>query len=203
MPTNSRKGSFAGWNRMAEDSEARTVRTPFLNTAAGYGAMRTVRRSVLLTAVFFVASVSPSLGVQDSDTAAVRRVVEGFAEYSQAGNLAALDTLFGAGRGVHIIEGSGVNHGWIDYRDNHLKPELDSFRNFRYTYSAVEPVVRGNVAWAAFRYTLGADTPNGHVEAEGRGTMILEKQQGRWVIVHMHTSGRRVNPSSGGQPRTR
>ena len=157
-----------------------------------------IRRSALVAVALVMATAAAAHAAQDADTAAVRRVVEGFAVYAEAGNLTALDTLFGAGRGVHIIEGSGVNHGWVDYRDNHLKPELGSFRNFRYTYSSVEPVVRGNVAWAAFRYALSADTPGGHVESEGRGTMILEKQEGRWVIVHMHTSGRRVNPPSGG-----
>jgi ketosteroid isomerase-like protein len=47
------------------------------------------------------------------------------------------------------------------------------------------------VAWTPFRYELSADTPQGHVELEGRGTAVLEKRAGRWVIVHLHTSGRR------------
>lgn len=158
------------------------------------GWYRMSARSVAVAVALVVAAVT-AVEAQDADVAAVRRVVEGFAEYTQAGNLAAIDTLFGTGRGVHIIEGSGVNHGWSDYRDSHLKPELDTFRNFKYTYSAVEPVVRGDVAWAAFRYALAADTPGGHVASEGRGTMVLEKQQGRWVIVHMHTSGRRISPT--------
>jgi ketosteroid isomerase-like protein len=134
---------------------------------------------------------------QNPEVAAVRRVVEAFAESTQAKNLAGIDTLFGSSRGVHIIEGAGVNHGWADYRDTHLKPELDQFQNFQYRFSSVEAQVRVGVAWAAFRYELIADTSNGHVESEGRGTAVLEKQNNRWVIVHLHTSGRRRNPSGG------
>ena len=132
------------------------------------------------------------------EAAAVRGVVQAVAEFVQARNLAAIDTLFGSGRGVHIIEGSGVNHGWAEYRDSHLKPELEGFQNFQYRYASVEAQVRDNVAWAAFRYELIADMQSGHLETEGRGTAVLEKQNGRWVIVHLHTSGRRRNPSGSG-----
>ena len=33
--------------------------------------------------------------------------------------------------GIHIIEGAGVNHGWADYRDHHLGPELETVRELR------------------------------------------------------------------------
>ncbi len=125
------------------------------------------------------------------DTAAVRRVVEALAQFSQAKNLSAMDTLYAPGPGVHIIEGAGINHGWEDYRDHHLKPELEELQQFQDRYYAIEPVVRGDVAWASFRYDLAAETPRGHVESEGRGTAVLEKRSGRWVMVHLHTSGRR------------
>ena len=38
---------------------------------------------------------------------------------------------------------------------------------------------------------LSLTTPQGHVEVEGRGTAILEKRGGRWLVAHTHTSGRR------------
>lgn len=128
---------------------------------------------------------------QTDDAAAVRRVVETVAAHSQAKDLAALDTLYAHDPWVRIIEGAGVNNGWLDYRDHHLKPELAEFENFRYRYFDIEPQVRGSVAWAAFRYELTVDTPQGHVEVDGRGTAVLEKRDYRWVIVHLHTSGRR------------
>lgn len=145
----------------------------------------------VLLGVVVAGSTAPVVQAQTSDEEAVRQVVEAIAAYEQAGDLAAVDTLFAPGRGVHIIEGAGVNHGWSEYRDNHLGPELEGFENFQYRYYAVEPQVRGNVAWASFRYELAVDTQRGHIESEGRGTAVLEKRDNQWLIVHFHTSGRR------------
>ncbi len=136
--------------------------------------------------------IFPSVTIgQSDDAAAVRRVVEAAAAYTQANNVAALDTLFAPDPWLRIIEGAGVNNGWVDYRDHHLKPELERFQNFRLRYFDIEAQVRGNVAWAAFRYEVAFDSPQGHTESEGRGTAILEKRGDRWLIVHRHTSGRR------------
>ena len=121
----------------------------------------------------------------------MRGVIEALAAHSQAKNVAALDTLYAPDAWVRIIEGAGVNNGWVDYRDHHLGPELSEMQNFRYRYYDIEPQVRGDVAWAAFRYELIADTPQGHVEVDGRGTAILEQRGGRWLVVQTHTSGRR------------
>ncbi len=89
-----------------------------------------------------------------------------------------------------------MNHGWVDYRDHHLAPELERTEAFAVRYFAVEPVVRGDVAWASFRYELDAQMDGNALELEGRGTAVLERREGRWLIVHLHTSGRRrrTNP---------
>jgi len=121
----------------------------------------------------------------------VAGVLTVFAALTQDKDVAGMDTLVAHDAWVRIIEGAGVNQGWADYRDHHLVPELAEFENFRYRYFAIEPQVRGAVAWAPFQYDLAADTPRGHVEVEGRGTAVLERRGGRWVIVHLHTSGRR------------
>ncbi|MCH8256274.1 MAG: hypothetical protein IID06_13070, partial [Gemmatimonadetes bacterium] len=79
-----------------------------------------------------VVAVPLMVQAQTSDADAIRQVIEAVAAYSQANNLDAMDTLFAPERGIHIIEGAGINHGWVDYRDNHLGPELESFENFEY-----------------------------------------------------------------------
>ncbi len=84
-----------------------------------------------------------------------------------------------------------MNHGWVEYRDKHLGPELEHAENFQIRYYGIEPEVRDNVAWASVRYELSVDLSGRHVDTEGRGTAVLEKYDGRWLIVHLHTSGRR------------
>jgi ketosteroid isomerase-like protein len=129
---------------------------------------------------------------------AVRRLLTSYAEMAQAKDIAGLESLFAPDRWVHIIEGAGVNHGWADYRDHHLGPELAEAGNFRMRYYAIEPQVRGDLAWAGFRYEVGADRRGARIENEGRGTAVLERRDGRWLIVHLHTSGRRKPAGSGG-----
>lgn len=149
----------------------------------------------ILSAALILSPGGPGTAfAQTADTNAVRRVVETVARLSEAKDAGGLDTLFAPDAWVRIIEGAGVNNGWVDYRDKHLVPELAEFTNFRYRYYEVEPQVRGDVAWAPFRYTLVTDTPQGHVEVEGRGTAVLERRGSRWWIVHLHTSGRRRTP---------
>jgi ketosteroid isomerase-like protein len=143
-------------------------------------------------AVILLGSVAaPPAAAQRTAVDTVTDVLTAFAAFTQDKNVAGLDTLMAPDSWVQIIEGAGMDQGWVDYRDHHLVPELAEFASFRYRYLAIEPQVRGAVAWAPFRYELAADTPGGHAEVEGRGTAVLERRDGRWVIVHLHTSGRR------------
>ena len=149
-----------------------------------------MRKHALIAAAAALAFAAPA-AAQTHDEPQVTGVIEALAAFSQAKNVAGLDTLYAPDAWVRIVEGAGVNRGWADYRDHHLAPELAEFQNFRYRYYEIEPQVRGTVAWASFRYELIADTPQGHVEVEGRGSAVLEKRGGRWLVVHTHTSGRR------------
>ena len=137
---------------------------------------------------FFV--LTRPIDAQTTPESDVRDLLLTVAASFQSGDLQPLDDLFAPGRGVHIIEGAGVNHGWAEYRDDHLRPELEVFENLNYRYFAIEPQVRGNVAFAAFRYELSAAMEGRELDIKGRGTAVLERLDGQWKIVHLHTSGR-------------
>ncbi len=145
---------------------------------------------IFVPIVICALTLSFNVAAQSDEAGEIRSVMERVASLMKAGDLEPLGEIYAPGRGVHIIEGAGVNHGWEDYRDHHLKPEMEALKNFDYRYFAIEPQVRGNMAYTSFRYELAADTDKGHFEIEGRGTAILEKMDGRWRIVHTHTSGR-------------
>ncbi len=148
------------------------------------------RKSLILSVAIWTVIFVPSAFGQDKDVDQIRSLLERVAALMQAGDLTPLDEIYASGRGVHIIEGAGVNHGWEEYRDHHLKPELQAFDNFQYHFFAIEPRVKEDFAYSAFRYELSADTESDHIEIEGRGTAILEKINEQWKIVHLHTSGR-------------
>jgi len=151
-------------------------------------------RFLMVPVLIWCGAVVPVLRAQTTEETAVRQVVAAVAYLQEANDIAGLDTLFAPDPWVEIMEGSGVNHGWTDYRNNHLKPELAEMQHLRYRFFDVAPQVRGKVAWAPFRYELAADTPSGHVDVEGRGTAILERRREQWLVVHLHTSGRRRTP---------
>jgi ketosteroid isomerase-like protein len=126
-------------------------------------------------------------------TAEVRAVIQAVFAAVERGDIAALDTLY-AGDDLTVIEGAGIDRGWAQYRDHHLGPELEAFRNFRYRPSEIEPHVVGDMAWAIFRYTLRADYRDEALDHVGRGTAILERRGDRWVVRHSHTSSRPRRP---------
>lgn len=119
---------------------------------------------------------------------AAEAVVRAAFAFSEAGNLAGLDTLYTSD--ATIIEGAGLDRSWTNYRDHHLAPELEQFVGFRYRPSEIEVTVDGNTAWVMFRYTLAARMGERNIDNVGRGTMILKLVDGRWRIRHSHTSSR-------------
>ncbi len=105
------------------------------------------RSSTIALMLMFVPAFASAQRTPDPDRAAVREVITSLGEYFQAGDLEAAETLFRSG-GMHILTDDATTHGWAEYRDQHLGPELD-IEGLQYAHTAVEPVVRGNVAWVA------------------------------------------------------
>ena len=141
-------------------------------------------RSLTITFLLvFVPALASAQRARNPDRAAVQRVITSLGEHLQAGDMGAAEALFRSG-GMHILTNDATTHGWAEYRDQHLAPEL-AIEGLRYAHTRVEPVVRGGVAWVAFRREIsGAGT----TAVEGRGTAVLEKVDDQWVIVHLHMS---------------
>ena len=159
------------------------------------GASRDGKAGRALIAVFAAALLfADSAYAQEQsapEAAAVRTVLESFAAHVQNRQLSAVDTLFARSRGTHIIEDSGVSHGWPEYRDKHLAPRMPEGARVIYSFPVIESQVRQNVAWTAVRYEMIVQGTTGPLVQAGRGTFVLEKQGSQWLIVHMHLSGAR------------
>ncbi len=124
-----------------------------------------------------------------SDEEAIVSTIEAVFSATERADFASLDALY-AGADLTIIEGAGINRGWTEYRDHHLKPELESFQSLVYRAYEIEPHVEGELAWAIYRYELKVDLEEREIDNLGRGTAILEKRNGRWVVRHMQTASR-------------
>lgn len=127
----------------------------------------------------------------DPVAAVLVRNAQGF----ETGDLATLDTLWANDNDVTVFENGYANYGWSDYRDHHLKPEIEEMKNVKYQLSDIKTKVSGNTAWATFKYTISADLKERHVDGAGLGTAVLEKRGDDWKIVHWHTSAPRRAPA--------
>jgi ketosteroid isomerase-like protein len=141
-----------------------------------------------------------TVAAQTNEVKAVTDVLTKEAAAVEKGDLAALDKIWANSEDVTVFESGHANYGWTDYRNNHLAPELKEFKNTKYSFSDLKVKVDGKTAWATFKYLLAADIGTRRIESGGLGTAILEKRDGRWQIVHWHSSAPRRQPSPSPTP---
>jgi len=125
------------------------------------------------------------------DAAAVQAWLAGYDQAFVAKDLSKLAAFYDAD--VTIYEGGGVNRGWMDYRDNHLGPELKSFEQLQFTHSNVTVrMLSPGVAYVTSDYSLKAIVKDRAVDSGGLETLVVAKaSNGQWQIRHSHTSARR------------
>lgn len=124
----------------------------------------------------------------------VKAVQEFLEAYDRAFNAKELDRLSVFYHpDVTIFEGGYVNTGWVDYRDNHLGPELKDMEDLRFSHVQVVPhMLSDTTAYVTAEYRLKTTMDGKPVDAEGLETLVLLKgAAGAWKIRHSHTSSRR------------
>ena len=145
--------------------------------------------SVLAAAAGF--SFYVDVSAQTDEVKAVTDVLTKEAAAVEKGDLAALEKLWANDESVSVFESGYANYGWTDYRNNHLAPELKEFKNTKYAFSDLKVKIDGKTAWATFKYTIAADVGARRIDSAGLATAVLEKRDGRWLIVHWHSSAPR------------
>ncbi len=141
-----------------------------------------------------------SVSAQAEEVKAVTDVLTREAVAVENGDLAALDQLWANDESVTVFESGHANYGWKDYRNTHLAPELKEFKNTKYSFSDLKVKVEGKTAWATFKYSLAAEMGTRKIESGGLGTAVLEKRDGKWRIVHWHSSAPRRAPATQPSP---
>ena len=142
-------------------------------------------------AIVFLAGLG-SVSAQSRD-AEVNAFFKAYDDAFNAKDLQKLATLYHPD--VTIFEGSGINRGWVDYRDNHLGPELKSFQDLQWAHSNIVVHILGETAaYVTADYTIKYKTGERVVDSGGIATHVLVKEQGVWKIRHSHTAARRRAP---------
>ena len=160
-------------------------------------------KRLLFTAVLSAVVMAFGFSAMSGQTDEVKAVTDVLTREAQAvekGDLPALDKIWSNTEDVTVFESGHANYGWNDYRNTHLGPELKEFKNTKYAFSDVKVKTSGNLAFATFKYTLSADMGTRKIESGGLGTAVLEKREGKWRIVHWHSSAPRRAPAPSPTP---
>lgn len=166
------------------------------------GKISIIALAFVVLAVVIGFNAYDGVSAQNNEVKAVTDVLTKEAQAVEKGDLASLDKLWANSEDVTVFESGHANYGWNDYRNTHLAPELKEFKNTKYSFSDLKVKVDGKTAWATFKYTLTAEIEARKIESGGLATAILEKRDGRWQIVHWHSSAPRRAPSPTPTPKS-
>ena len=80
--------------------------------------------------------------------------------------------------------------GWREYRDNFKKNVAPGFSSLVLTpHNAVKITRRGNLALTTLTFHLLAKQKDGGIlDFDARHTVVWEKRNGQWLIIHEHVS---------------
>ncbi len=125
------------------------------------------------------------------DEAAIRAVVTQHAAAHETGELATIEKLWVHDDTATVAEGGSFNYGWTDFRDHHLRPEIEAMKNVKFPIEDIKVHVKGSLAWVTYSYRMSGEYKGRQFDNAGAATMVLEKRDGAWLIVHEHTSAKR------------
>ncbi len=126
----------------------------------------------------------------DSETAAIRATILKAYENWGALNPDANDALYSAQGDVAWYDISPMQYkGWAEYKAG-TKKLFEGFKDLTFTPGDDLAVTRvGKAAWVTLTWKGVAHLKDGkELHLEGRGTHVLQKQKGKWIIVHEHVS---------------
>ena len=131
------------------------------------------------------------VSAREDDIAAIQEVLLKNAAAFEKNDLMLAEKLWANDDSVIVFENGHANFGWLDYKNNHLGPEMAEMKNSRFQLSDIKIKTVSTLGYATFRYNISADLKDRHVEGSGLGTAVLEQRGENWLIVHWHSSSPR------------
>lgn len=94
--------------------------------------------------------------------------------------------------GARYFESGGQNEGLDDLVEHHVEPEGDALEYLRLTFSNVETHFEGRFAWAVADVRVEAKirSDGREIDKTGYETFLFRWVDGRWRVVHTHSSTR-------------
>lgn len=148
--------------------------------------------------------------MQPALSAQGKRVVKALNSYAaavQASDIDAVEKYVVTNAGFTSLEGASMDSGW-DAARKHMASEMPMLKNMSYSFSNINPFVRGELAYTTLDYDMGFTIENDQFEGgkheikmKGKATMVLLKSKNEWKIRHIHTVRKEdKNPSPESNP---
>lgn len=136
------------------------------------------------------------LNVQADDYEAITKIIAGIEYGWENGDGKPFRENYLDFDGARYIESGGQNEGLEDLVVHHVEPEKDALEFLELDFSNIEVNVENDFAWAL------ADTRvKGKVRKSGREfdkvgyqTFLFRKVDGKWKVIHTHSSSRDYKP---------
>ncbi|MEO8505080.1 MAG: nuclear transport factor 2 family protein [Acidobacteriota bacterium] len=145
-------------------------------------------RAAFVALVALLVSVPVARASVGSDEEAINAVIMEESAAFRAGDLPRIAACWDQAETTSVIESGHASWGWFDYRDKHLKAELANMQVATYELSDFRVMTSGDMAFATLHYRIVANYRGVGLRANGLKTVVLRKRDGRWRIVHTHTS---------------
>ena len=161
--------------------------------------MKTVKLTTLLTLLLFVTSQINSQNADvDTEEQAVIEVMKSYKDAIQ--NLTTDGTFELFTEDATIFEQGKVEGTYTEYINGHLGPELGHFKSFTFSDYKINANVNLPYAYTTENYLYKIDlkgdkakgTEERTIKSKGVATSILEKIEGKWKIIHSHTSFKKL-----------
>lgn len=95
-------------------------------------------------------------------------------------------------KGARYIESGGQNEGLDDLVEHHVEPEGDALEFLELEYTNIETHFEDQFAWAVADVRVQAKVRKSGkaIDKSGYVTFLFRWEQGRWMVVHTHSSTR-------------
>ena len=129
--------------------------------------------------------VRPTPAVRAEVQAAVRKYVDA---YNRADASAIMD-LYARGSNITVVADGEITRGWESQRAGIDSTIVGHGGGFRFDVGSVDVVALGKEhALAVAPYTLIATTTQGQLGERGALTLVLQRSDSGWVVIHEHES---------------
>lgn len=147
-----------------------------------------------LALIVTLLSVGSVAYAQDDDHAALVAIIDAIEKGWEQGDGTPFREHFLDFEGARYVESGGQNEGLTDLVEHHVEPEGDALSDFELSLTNVESHFEGDFAWAIADVEVKATVNRDGREIHNRGheTFLFRRIDGRWKVVHTHSSSRPV-----------